>query len=219
MTALPRLPMPARLAGVLATAALALPCLAQTVDLTGTAGGKALLVINGAAPRFLAPGQSHDGVRVVSVENDRAVVEMQGERRTLRLGEGPMAVPARNEQPNIVLMADLGGHFTASGQINGRPVRFLVDTGATLLAMSETEAQRIGVPYKQGTPVRIKTANGDIVGHHVQLNTVSVGPHTSHGVAAVVLPASMPFVLLGNSFLSRFDMRRESDRMILNPRY
>ncbi|GAB3190097.1 retropepsin-like aspartic protease family protein [Hydrogenophaga aquatica] len=219
MTALPRSPLPARLAGVLA-AALALPCAAQTVDLTGTAGDRALLVINGGAPRFLAPGQSRDGVRVVGVEGDRAIVEVQGERRTLRLGDGPMAAaPARAERPDIVLMADMGGHFTASGLINGRQVRFLVDTGATLLAMSETEAQRIGLPYKQSNPVRIKTANGDIVGHQVRLNSVSVGPHTSHGVAAVVLPASMPFVLLGNSFLSRFDMRRENDRMILNPRY
>jgi aspartyl protease family protein len=48
---------------------------------------------------------------------------------------------------------------------------------------------------------------------------VTIEPHTSYNVAAVVLPADIPYVLLGNSFLSRFSMRREDNRMTLEPRY
>lgn len=208
--------------GAIALAVLGLctAAVAQTVDLTGTAGGKALLVIDGAAPRFMAPGQSYAGVRVLSVEGDRVTLDVQGERRSLRMGEGPVsAVPARTDRPDIVMLADPAGHFSTNGQINGKPVRFLVDTGATVIALSEAEAQRLGLLYKQGAPVRVKTANGELVGHQLQLGTVRIGEHVSHGVDAVVLPASVPYILLGNSFLSRFDMRRESDRMVLAPRY
>ncbi len=193
---------------------------AQEVVLTGLAPGRALLQIDGAAPRFMAVGQSHLGVRLAAVASDHATIEVQGERRVLRLGQGPLAPPPDlSEQRRIVLTADTGGHFTGQGQINGRPVRFLVDTGATVLTLSESEARRLDLPYRQGRAVRVKTANGEITGHQLSLGSVRLGGHVSHNVSAIVLPADMPFVLLGNSFLSRFDLRRENDRMFLDPRY
>lgn len=209
---------------LLALAALALaltgPLQAQEVVLAGLAPGRALLQIDGAAPRFMSVGQSHLGVRLAAVALDHATVEVQGERRVLRLGQGPLApAPDLSAQRRIVLRVDTGGHFTGQGQINGRSVRFMVDTGATALTLSESEARRLDLPYRQGRPVRVKTANGEITGHQLQLGSVRLGGHVSHNVAAVVLPADMPFVLLGNSFLSRFDLRRENDRMFLDPRY
>lgn len=193
---------------------------AQTVALTGLSAGRALLVVDGGAPRFVAAGQAHAGVRVLNVGPDQAVVEVQGERRTLRLGASPLSAQASPSAPHgLTLLADGGGHFTSPGQINGQPVQFLVDTGATVLTLSEAHARRIGLNLGAGQKVRVNTANGEITGHQVLLNSVQLGGHTSFGVAAVVLPADLPYVLLGNSFLSRFALRREDGRMTLEPRY
>lgn len=194
---------------------------AQSVNLVGVSAGKALLVVEGGTPRFVAPGQAVNGVKLLSLGTDQAVVEQDGQRHTLRLGEGPLpaSAPTGGTDRRIVLMADNGGHFTSPGQINGQAVQFLVDTGATVLTLSETEAQRIGLNYQAGQAIRVRTANGDIVGHQVQLNQVRLGGHVTYNVAAVVLAAQVPYVLLGNSFLARFDLRRENNRMVLEPRY
>lgn len=191
---------------------------AQAVELSGLSAGRALLVVDGA-PRFVTTGQTHAGVRLLAVGSDHAVVEVQGERRTLHLGDGPLATQSPGAPRAITLLADGGGHFTSPGQINGQPTQFLVDTGATVLTLSETHARRIGLNFEGGQKVRVKTANGELSGHQVSLNSVQLGTHTSFGVAAVVLPADLPYVLLGNSFLSRFALRREDGRMTLEPRY
>lgn len=197
---------------------------AQDVALTGLTADKALLVIDGATPRFVSAGQSVQGVKVLSVGPDQAVVEVHGQRRTLQMGQSPMPLGGTGNaggtnERSITLVADAQGHFQSEGQINGKSTRFLLDTGATVLTVSETEAKRLGLPYQQGQRARIRTANGDITGYQLSLNTVRLGSYTGYNVAAVVLPADMPFVLLGNSFLARFNMRRENDRMTLEPRY
>ena len=198
-------------------AAWSLAVQAQTVELAGLTAGRALLVIDGGAPRFVTAGESVAGVRVVSVASDQAVVEVGGERRTLQLGGGPVAASSPASTRRITLMADSGGHFTSTGQINGQTGQFLVDTGATVLTLSEAQAGRIGLNYRAGQRIRVKTANGEISGHQLQLNSVSVGGHTTYNVAAVVLPAELPYVLLGNSFLSRFKLLRDGGQMTLVP--
>jgi aspartyl protease family protein len=201
---------------------LAAPAFAQSVSLSGLSAERALLVIDGGAPRFLSPGQNVNGVKLLSVGTDQVVVEVQGQRTTLRIGQGPIAMPspeAARASRTITLLADAGGHFTTPGKINGQATQFLVDTGATVLTLSESMALKMGVNFRNGAPARVKTANGEILGHQVQLTAVTIEPHTSYNVAAVVLPADLPYVLLGNSFLSRFSMRREDNRMTLEPRY
>lgn len=198
---------------------MGVPVLAQTVDLVGLSAGRALLVVDGGSPRFVSAGDSVGGVRVLSVAGDHAVVDVQGERRTLRLGGGPVAAPVAAPTRRITLMADGGGHFTSPGRINGQPVQFLVDTGATVLTLSESQAARIGLNHRAGQRIRVRTANGEITGHQVQLTAVEVDGHTSYNVAAVVLPADLPYVLLGNSFLSRFRLQRDEGHLTLEPKY
>ena len=93
---------------------------AQTaVALAGILGSKALLVVNGSAPRGIAVGETHQGVRVISVEKEQALVEVDGARRSLRLGEAPVSVGSRTGGRRVVLMADARGHFINTGMING----------------------------------------------------------------------------------------------------
>ena len=94
----------------------------------------------------------------------------------------------------------------------------MVDTGATLLAISESEARRLNLSFEKGRPVRITTANGTVTAYQIQLSSVRVGDVQVYDVAAVVAPQPMPFVLLGNSFLTRFQMQRQNDQMTLEKR-
>jgi len=195
----------------------------QTVVLSGILGGKALLVVDGGPPRSVAPGQSHQGVKVVGVQAGQAVVEVGGARQTLRLGDGPVSAhPAEGEagdQRRIVLHAGSNGHFRTPGQINGRTVNFIVDTGASVVSLSVTDAEAIGLPYKSGQTVQVGTANGVTVGWRIMLPSVRLGSVDVYNVEALVTPASMPYVLLGNSYLTRFQMTRTNDQMVLERRY
>lgn len=196
---------------------------AQSVALSGVAGNKALLVVDGAAPRFVAAGQAHQGVRVVSVQGESVIIDRNGQRQTLRVGEAPVSfgqtVDSAAGSARVVLTADGKGHFTPQGQINGRAVQFLVDTGASQVVISESEAGRLNLDFAKGKKVRVSTANGDVVGHQIQLDSVRVGDAQLRGVSALVLPQPMPYVLLGNTFLNRFQMQRTNDQLTLDKRF
>lgn len=196
---------------------------AESVALAGMMGAKALLVVNGSAPKSVAPGETHQGVKVISTSGEQAVVELSGKRQTLRVGESPVSLGASMaggvRGSRIVLQESGGGHFVTPGQINGRAVQFMVDTGATTIAMSAADAERIGLDYKNGQPVRMSTANGTSTGYRVKLSSVRIGDVEVYEVDGVVTPMGMPFMLLGNSFLSRFQMKRENSVMTLDKRF
>lgn len=194
----------------------------RRVALAGAMGNQALISIDGGAPRVLAVGASVNGVKLVSMSGQDAVVEIDGQRQTLRLGASAVnvgGVPSPGSGSTVVLSGDANGHFMANGQINGRSVSFLVDTGATTVAMGRDEAERIGLKYEEGRRVQLQTANGVAIGHIVTLNAVRLGDVEVYNVSAVVQPSPMPFVLLGNSFLTRFQMRRDNDTLTLVKRY
>jgi aspartyl protease family protein len=195
---------------------------AQAVSLQGMLGNKALLVVDGGAPRSVAPGETLLGVKVLSTAGDEAVVEIKGRRQTLRIGESQVSIggsggPARNNR--IVMMAGSNGHFLSSGTINGRAVQFMVDTGASMVGLGISEAERVGLNYRAGQQVRMQTANGLVPAWLVKLSSVRIGDVEIYDVDAVVGSQSMPYVLLGNSFLSRFQMRRDNEQMVLERRY
>ncbi len=215
-----------RCAALMATALLALgaPACAQTVTLNGSMGSRqALLVIDGV-PRVVEVGATVQGVRLLSLSATQAEVDVHGQRRLLVAGAsqvrvGDAASAARGSGVNeIVLTATGGGHFTTHGQINGKAVSFLVDTGATAIAMGQSDADRLGVDYKNAPRGFAGTANGRVPISMVTLSSVRVGEVEVANVQAVVMPTAMEHVLLGNSFLMRFQMKRDNDTMRLTKR-
>ena len=196
---------------------------AQSVTLTGTMGGKALLIVDGSAPKIVAVGDSYQGVKVLSTQGDTAVVQVEGKRMNVRVGDLPASVgeqagsTARGDK--IVLSVGDGGHFMAQGSINGKATQFMVDTGATTVAMGASDAARIGLDYTSGKPVRMNTANGATLGYLLKLNSVRIGDVDVANVDAIVTQQAMPYVLLGNSFLTRFSMRKDNGQMTLERRY
>ncbi len=211
------------LARLLATAGIACACgpgAAQNVTLSGSMAGKALLVIDGA-PRTVVVGETRQGVKLIAVSSNEATVEIEGRRLLLPMGGAPVNLGGAASEgigTQIVLTAGSGGHFFSQGSINGRTVQFVVDTGATYVAIGQADADRIGLAYKKGRPSMVGTANGQVTAYLTSLDVVRVGDVQVYNVEAVVLPATMGTVLLGNSFLSRFQMRRENDRMTLDRR-
>ena len=105
------------------------------------------------------------------------------------------------------------------GRINNQQVQFMVDTGATTVSIPETDAKRLGLNYKEGRTATYSTANGQIKVWLVKIASLRVGDVEVREVDANVVPAAMPYILLGNSFLTRFQMKRENDIMVLERRY
>ena len=209
----------AALLGLACLALLGLAAKAQSVSLQGSMGAsKALLVIDGQ-PQTLAVGASARGVTLRRLGDGEAEVEVAGQRQLLRFGAAPSRIGAGGAAPGsgsaIVLPVATGGHFNATGSINGKPVQFLVDTGATTIALGRAEAERIGLDWKRGRPGLSQTANGTVPVYNVNLTAVRVGDVEIANIAAVVVPSDMPMVLLGNSFLNHFNMRRDNDVMRL----
>lgn len=194
---------------------------ASSVMLTGTIGSRAILIVNGAPPKTVAVGETFQGVKLVSLQAEQAVVELEGKRVNLRM-DTPVSIgggTGTGGGSRIVLPADSRGHFMTQGAINGRTVTFMLDTGATSIALSAADAQRIGLDYSKGQRIQMNTANGVSSGYKLRLQSVRVGDVEVYDVEAIVSPQPMPFVLLGNSFINRFSMRRDADQMVLEKRY
>ena len=194
----------------------------QEVALTGILGSKALLVIDGGEPKAVGPGDTHRGVRVVSAQGDTAVLELAGQRQIMRIGAAPVSVGKAalpGAGTRVVLSADGAGHFITQGSINNRPVQFIVDTGATTIGIGLADADRLGLKYREGRPVQVGTANGVARGWQLRLASVRINDIEVFDVEAIVTPISLPYVLLGNSFLTRFQMTRTNEQMVLERRF
>ncbi len=195
---------------------------APQVGLSGRMGDKALLVIHGQV-QMISIGQSRDGVKLVSLTDSEAVVEFNGQRQRVTLGSSPsrLAGPVQSESSarKIILTAVEGGHFIAQGMVNGRnSLPFLVDTGATSVTISQQEATRLGLDLTKAARVLANTANGQVLAYRTTLDSIRIQDVMVYNIEATVVPSSMPFSLLGNSFLTRFQMKRENDRLTLEKR-
>lgn len=193
--------------------------MAQDVGLAGIMGSKAMLMINGGEPQAVPVGQTVDGVKVVSIQGDQATIEVGGKKRPLRVGQHAIGAGNGDGSDKIIMTADVQGHFYTTGNINGTSVRFLVDTGASMISLGATDARRIGLDFNRGQKGLSSTANGQVVVSKVQLDTVRIAGVTLHNVDAVIHQNEMPIVLLGMSFLNRMEMQRDGSTMTLKKRF
>jgi aspartyl protease family protein len=194
---------------------------AADVALIGLIGsGAAVFAVDGGEPRTIKLGQTRAGVTLVSVEGERATVEFEGKRRVLALGQHYRgAGTAVSSGQSVTLAADPRGHFVSEGSINGHPMRFLVDTGATTIALPAADAIRLGINYRQGAAVRTRTAAGDASAFRVTLASVRLGDIELTNVEGIVIEDGLDIALLGMSFLNRLDMRQEGRTMTLIKRF
>lgn len=198
---------------------LSFPVAAVNVTVVGLFPGKAVVVINGASPRTVSVGQkTSEGVTLLSTDSKTATVDIEGKKHVLEIGEHFATVAAGSRQ-STTLSADTRGHFLTQGQVNGGSVRFMVDTGATVVALPARDAQRLGIDYRKGTIGQVRTANGIAQAYQVQLDTVQLGDITITQVDAMVMEGGLEIALLGMSFLNRVEMKREGANLVLVKRF
>ncbi len=198
---------------------VAMAAAATSVSVSGVMGDKALISVNGSAPRVMRPGETVGGMRLLAVGPDGVEVMLDNRRHTLAIGQGVNAA-APSAAPRAVLTADGRGHFIANGMVNGLPVRFMVDTGASLVALPASLARQAGVSLANAVPVMINTANGQARAQRVVINHLKLGDISANLVEAVVVDdAALTLPLLGMSFLNRVSLQREGDALVLMQRY
>jgi aspartyl protease family protein len=131
------------------------------------------------------------------------------------LGERGSVVNQVNHsgQAMVVLQRDRSGHYLAEGQINGQAVVFLLDTGATDVALPEDTARELGLDF--GPQVDVMTAAGPMKAWRTRLDSVSVGNITLNNVRAMITRGPMEEVLLGMSFLKHFTLRQQGEELII----
>lgn len=191
---------------------------AQEVRLVGTVGSnRAIVVLGDGTPKTLTVGQTRDGVTLIAVERNTVIVRSEGEQFTLTLGQTPSRV-GNSAQQTLRLPVQQGGHYVANGKINGQAVQFMVDTGASTVSLDAQLATQLGIDYQKGRPVTIATANGQTQGWLINLPNIHVGGLQQANVSATVVQATMPFALLGNSFLNHYRMTRDASSMVLESR-
>lgn len=195
---------------------------AADINVMALTAGKAVVVIDGGKPRTLTVGQTTpEKIKLISATSEEAVFEVDGKRRTLTTVQTVYATSAASGAQRIVLTSDARGHFFTTAALNGVSMRFMVDTGASMVTISSNDAKRAGISYLSGQRGMIQTANGIVPAYRIKLDTVSVGDITLRNVDGVVLDGNAlgGVGLLGLSFLNRTEMRRDGDTMTLTRRY
>jgi len=197
---------------------------AREVVLAGVFPGKALIVVDGGAPKAVGVGTTTaDGVRIIGADSEGATVEVDGRRFRLVVGQHAVNVSRSRDgggrATGITIQGDLRGQFQVTGTVNGASMLFMVDTGATFVSLGRSDALKAGVDFTKGEPAFMQTANGVVRAWRVSLDTVRVGDVTLRNVDGIVHGTDMPFALLGMSFLNRMELRREGTSLQLRQRY
>ncbi len=183
----------------------------EKISILGLFKDKAIINIDGKR-RVLALGQtSPEGIKLIAADSRQAVLEIDGRQAPYALGtQISTDYAAIIPQATVQIWPDALGMYLTGGSINNFPVEFLVDTGATLVAMNKVQAKRLGLDYKlAGEQGLTATASGTARAYYLSLDKVKVGAILLRGVPAAVIDGEFPIkVLLGNSFLNRLQMTR-----------
>lgn len=197
--------------------ASALSLAATDVSLVALGNGKAMLIVDGKAPKMYAIGSSIDSTtKLVASTTNSATIEVGGKKQILYLGVGGARNASESKNASVTLQADDLGHFFTQGQINGgSSLRMLVDTGASFIAIPAADARRLGIDYRKGQRGLSQTANGTVSTYRVKLDSIKVGDIELYQVEASIHEGELGICLLGMSFLKRVSMAREGQQMVL----
>jgi aspartyl protease family protein len=191
------------------------------IEIAGLLGDKAVLMINGRQ-QILQVGETARGIKLVAIAVEGATLEIDGREDYYPLGSAQVSTSySVREKTTERVYRDGNGMFRTMGSINGYPVNFLVDTGASIVAMNSNEAERLGIRYLlDGQPTTVSTASGNVAAYNIRLDNVAVGQIKLTNVQGVVIEGTHPeIVLLGMSFLGQLNVKNENEVMMLETKY
>ena len=193
---------------------------AEDILVMGLFKDMAILTIDGKQRKLRVGQTSPEGVKLISANSEEAVLEIQGKRETYQLGSH-ISTRFIQDKKAIAQIWPTQGMYLTSGSINGQAVDFLIDTGASWVAMNANHARRLGIDYRYvGIKSWAGTANGRVRVYIVKLKKVTVGEIELHNIDGAVMEGNSPTtILLGNSFLNRLEMSRKGVMLMLKKNY
>ena len=190
------------------------------VVVVGLFSDQAVIEIN-HTQRLLKVGKtSPEGVTLISANSNKAVLEIDGIKRSYQLGEHISSNYSSTTAQAEVNLWPTNGMYHTTGIVNGYTVDFVVDTGASAIALNAATAQRVGLDYLKAKKILIKTASGTEIGYEVTLDLVQIGDIKLANVRAMVIDGEEPQrALLGMTFLNQLEMVRTGEKMNLKKKY
>ena len=194
-----------------------------TIVVNGLFKNKAVLLINGKQHILSVGKTGPEGIKLTSITGDDVTLTINGKKHTYKLGDTSSISTnfKQSEEQEVTISLNQQGQFLTFGYINNQTVQFLVDTGATSVALNSIQAKKLGLDYrKKGVPSVVATASGMSKAYRITLDTVSVGEIRLHHIDAMVIEGNFPVhVLLGMSFLGSLDIHREGQLMKIKKKW
>lgn len=161
------------------------------------------------------------GVKLIKATSKYALLEINGKQAKYALGNRVQASYSVTEKKRVNIYRNSSGMFKTVGSINGYTVDFLVDTGASVVALNSALAKRLGIQYKlDGEETIVATASGKELAYAIDLDQVKVGEIMLRNIDAVVIEGNDPSTpLLGMSYLGRLNINNEGQLMSLEEKF
>ena len=193
----------------------------EQIEVEALFSGKAMVRVDGKRRLLKLNKPSPEGLLLISADSKQAVIEIDGEQRSYPLGTRVSTRFREPEKVSAKIWRDENGAYTTVGTINGRTVNFLVDTGATGVAMYRSDAKRLGLAYRlEGNPIYVNTANGTARAYELSLDRVQVGDIVLRNVLGYVIESQgSGQLLLGMSFLNRVKMEDQGAVLFLHRKF
>jgi len=182
---------------------------------------KAMVSINDKQHLLKVGESAISGVKLINATAKYAVLEVNGKRSKYNLGNRVRASYAKTEKKKVQIYRDGQGLFKTVGSINGYTVNFLVDTGASVIALNSALAKRLGLQYKlKGEETMVATASGKALAYSVDLDQVKIGEIMLRNIDAVIIEGNDPETpLLGMSYLGRLKMNNDEQYLELEEKF
>lgn len=192
---------------------------APDIQLNAILGKTVIVTIDGEQYTLKEGESTPGGVSLVEAHSKLAVFVWEGQRLELTPSSRISTQFETKKAAEVTVRRDASLHYLVTGEINGHRTTFVVDTGATLVALNGEQANRLGLKWQDGPSGRVGTAGGDTRAYGLMLDKVSIGGMEVHHVDAVVIPKQTTPVLLGMSFLRHFEMSESDNVLTLKKKY
>lgn len=195
----------------------------ENIIINGLFKDKVVVTIDGKQQILKKNKLTPEGVKLIKSNSKEAIIEIDGISKIFTLDEkiGNTFKTTSDDKNTIsirkraIIKGDANGMYLTKGQINGKTVEFLIDTGATYVSMSSDLAKQLKIKYEKGNKIQLETAKGMSIAYEIKLKKVKVGDIELYNILGVVSDDMPSITLLGMSFLRKLDMKRKGKTMIL----